>query len=247
MLERGVLIASDENLEWMLPWWWDRYKKQNQDPVLCVDLGMSPAASTWWKERGLYLRPQMNLPSFEKETIVPLRRQTWEKKFSGINWTRRSAWMHKPFIMGLSPFETTLWLDIDCEVRGSLDPLFNTLFFGADFAIARDPLEEQMYNSGVIVMRKGSSLLQRWQQFMRECHAEFLGDQQGLSHLIHQEQLSFLELPAIYNWSAQLDLRAEVLIRHFHGTLMKMALLMSLRPNLGDNSKLPPAFDPTLF
>ncbi len=31
-MSRGVLVASDQTLEWMLPWWWRHYKKHNNFP-----------------------------------------------------------------------------------------------------------------------------------------------------------------------------------------------------------------------
>ena len=61
-----------------------------------------------------------------------------------------------------TPFECTVWMDLDCEVTGSLIPLFQKVHTHSGIAVARErrfTLEEAGYNSGVIVYRKDSPVL----------------------------------------------------------------------------------------
>jgi hypothetical protein len=51
LYEKGVLIACDEKLEWLLPWWWFHYQSYHQLPVAFVDFGMSNKAIDWCKKK----------------------------------------------------------------------------------------------------------------------------------------------------------------------------------------------------
>ena len=48
----GILVATDKQIEWMLPWWWHHYSKHNRYPVVFVDLGMTETAKAWCRQRG---------------------------------------------------------------------------------------------------------------------------------------------------------------------------------------------------
>ena len=50
--EDGILIGSDEHLEWAIPWWWENYSRFNSFPVAFADFGMSEAMRAWCRERG---------------------------------------------------------------------------------------------------------------------------------------------------------------------------------------------------
>ena len=72
-------------------------------------------------------------------------------------WPCRNAWFKKPLACLQSPFEISLWIDLDCEVTGPLDVLYDV--YGSSIAMARYPqkyIPYPIYNSGVIVFRRYS-------------------------------------------------------------------------------------------
>lgn len=47
-------------------------------------------------------------------------------------------WLIRPFIFAQIPFGETRWLDLDCRVQGSLDPIYNYANQPSAFSLARD-------------------------------------------------------------------------------------------------------------
>ena len=74
-----------------------------------VDLGMSHYGKTFCSERGEVIPLQMDLAFSDGESVRD----------------KRHSWFKKPFALLLSPFAHSIWLDLDCEVLGSLAPLFS--------------------------------------------------------------------------------------------------------------------------
>ena len=125
VVDEGVIVGSDRNQEWLLPWWWMNFRLHNNHPVAFVDFGdMSPSAVSWCQKRGPYfkLNPVTNFVA-QKEFIDPQKAALWEKMHPTI-WSLRLSWYKKPFALQMSPFKRSLWLDVDCQVRGSIEPLF---------------------------------------------------------------------------------------------------------------------------
>ena len=217
----GVLVAGDKEIEWMLPWWWHHYSKHNRYPVVFVDLGMSKTAKAWCRKRGklLSLSCPKNLV-IPKELIAKDQIETWEKIYGDILWKSRESWFKKPFAMLQTPFEHTIWTDLDCEVTSSLTPLFQKAHTHSGIAIARErryTQEEAGYNSGVIVYRKDSPVLARWAE---KCHREndrYLGDQDVLTDIINTEQVEIAELSDNYNWRMKFGVNFEAVIIHWCG------------------------------
>jgi hypothetical protein len=106
----GVMTGCDVNAEWLLPWWWEHYRRCNDYPVAFADLGMSPAARAWCSRRG---------------RVVDVPRG------------RAQGWFAKPLAVLRSPFRWTLWLDLDCEVRASLGEVF--AYADRGLAVTVDP------------------------------------------------------------------------------------------------------------
>lgn len=210
------MVAADQTLEWMLPWWLEHYQRHNSDPVAFIDLGLSFEMKEWCKKRGQWI--PLRHPLFPDEVSLELRNR-WEKVFGSHLWENREAWFKKPLACLQSPFQYTLWLDVDCEVRASLAPLFE--YGKKGFAVARqfDDCSEgfQIYNSGVIAFAQKHPLLEKWAELCLTANHLFPGDQDALSYLIANEKIEIEELPEIYNWSRRKKETGEIAILHWHG------------------------------
>lgn len=242
----GIVVAADEKQEWLLPWWWERYAKHNRYPVLFVNFGMTWKAVAWCKERGKIAVPLALSPA---AAIPRNKRKDWEKLHGKGLWDRRAAWMKKPSAMLLAPFEKSIWLDLDCEVHGSLAPLFQILTFGVEIALSGDFLwsGRDGYNSGVIAFRKGSSIFPLWLKRLSE--QAYLGDQDALTEILKERGV--FTLPRTFNWSPMDGKRSDALITHYHGNLLKALLVYNLNAaryrTLLDKQDVTFPFDPKFY
>jgi hypothetical protein len=216
----GVIVGSDLAQEWLLPWWWDHYAESNTHPVTFVDFGMSAEMQQWCRERGSYLKlPVADIFVSEKEEIDPALISDWEKGFGSKFWNCRSAWFKKPSACLLSPYHRSVWIDLDCEVRGSIKELFPLCDHETGISMSTEWEESRKigYNSGVIVFKHGLPLIEAWADLSFEKNSDFRGDQEALSHIIEQQQLRILELPPIYNWRRVYKENPQAVIQHWHG------------------------------
>ncbi len=228
-MTRGILIAADAKQEWLLPWWWSNYAQENSLPVAVVDLGMSREARAWCSERCILISTDRNVRFIKhKEELEQSTIQKWEEIYGKTVWQAREAWFQKPSACLCSPFELTLWLDLDCEILGPLDALFAMLPEQAELGLVREPLIRQgdpalmfgevLYNSGVLLFRRNASFLQRWAEESRLKNGQFWGDQQILSRLIFSENIPVHELPEIYNLQPSSGINLEARIIHWVGS-----------------------------
>lgn len=250
-LPRGVLVATDQNLEWLLPWWWERYSSVNTLPVTFVDFGMSESARAFCKEHGELVDFAFD-PAFvqKKEKLSPEINSRWEN-YGATFWEARDGWFKKPLAMLQSQFSLTLWLDLDCEVMGPLAPLFDLLPQNEELGIIPEPLfyqagkdllfGEVLYNSGVVLFRHGSELVEKWGERAFSHNGEFAGDQELLSRMIHEEKHPVFELPDIYNARLVMGIPLHATIIHWvgnwgktyirlHGGLKEKLWELSTRP-----------------
>ena len=238
--EKGIIVAADENIEWLLPFWWLNYSLYNNFPVAFIDFGMTEKAIKWCKERGIYLLPEETIHVKGKDEINPFLVEKWLQltKYPNL-WRLRKEWFKKPLAFKLSPFEKTLWLDLDCEVRTNISEIFSYCDSEAQIAIARSPTDgdnklvkldllfpdEIYYNSGVVVFHKNSKIVDL---FAKRAHTDnhlFFGDQDLLSRILYEEKLSFKELPRIYNNIPISGDNPEAKIYHWTGTWGKVELI----------------------
>lgn len=240
----GVITGCDKHQEWLLPWWWDHYSRHNHYPVLFADFGMSKKALEWCQEKGNCITVTPTLVN--EESISPSDKQKWENRYGKGIWFCRSTWFKKPLALLNSPFSTGIWIDLDCEVRNGLDPLFHSLAFGGEMALVSEPSfiqsheknlklllpEEHAYNSGVIVFRPNTDIIHDWIKESSERGHLHAGDQQALSRSIYNRKNTIVELPNIYNWGRVLGENPQALIYHFTGGVGKMEILRKVKPNL---------------
>ncbi|CRX38708.1 hypothetical protein [Estrella lausannensis] len=214
--DTGVITGGDRQIEYLIPWWLDCFKKHSRLPVLFCDLGLSPKAREWVSQFFELLPLDISQDLFKK------RFQEKEPSFENLDENARLyrekmriAWFKKPFILLQTPFKRSLWLDIDCEVQNDINPLF--AFAEKSTAMAAlTPAAEHIstskkaygliahegvdYNAGVIPFLHGSPLIPSWAEDTLDCDRYFPGDQEILAHTILERKHQVALLPRIYNW-----------------------------------------------
>ena len=237
MYKEGIIVGCDHKQEWLLPWWWRHYSAYNNYPVVFMDFGLSKEANLWCLERG----ECVTVPSFEiakEESISDQNKKIWETRFGTSIWFCRSVWFKKPLALLLSPFDIGIWIDLDCQVNGSLEPLFNSLLFGSELALARNDFssysstEQINYNSGVIVFKQQAPILHKWAEEALNNNVEYPGDQQALCKAISIHKPDLVELPISYNWQIALGPNSTALIYHYSDGPGKIEILKQEKPKI---------------
>ncbi len=236
---RGVLCGAEKSQEWLLPWWWSRYSEHNDFPVTFYDFGMTDEMKQWCAERGELVTIEVG-SSFvtPRSAIDDQLARRWEEVYGWRVWHARQSWFKKPFAFLDSPYENGIWIDLDCEILGSLEPLFKQFDPSSELALIRDRLisseSSVHYDGGVVVFKHGSSILQNWARSAGSENHLFGGDDTLLSHLIHTNQLDVQELPEVYNWRMPRGLNLSAVILHWVGNVGKAYIRThgGLKPSL---------------
>ena len=175
----GVMVGSDAQQEWLLPWWYECYHSYNRYPIEFADFGMTEEGRQFCATRGRLIEVR-DLPF-------------------------KMAWYAKPFAILETKFEHCLWLDNDCEARGSLELLFSfakqcfTSGAEQDMTLSRDPYggpqfarglydDEIRYTSAPIISRHGNPLGPLWARYCLIMSDYCLGDQHALCRAIYLNQ-----------------------------------------------------------
>lgn len=214
-ISKGIIVGGNEKSAWLIPWWWKYYSRHNDYKVVFVDFGLSEASKNLCKTFAdvIEIDDQKNLIA-GKDSIEENLRAEWESIYGSNVWQSRLGWFLKPFALLETPFENTIWLDLDCEVLGSLEPVFETLEKGAEFSVAQDLSRPGIYNSGVVVYKKQSELLKNWAECCIKNNHQFLSDDTALSSLIEVSDKRFQEL--IYNYhQIPSNITSEAVIIHW--------------------------------
>lgn len=221
----GIIVASDQTLEWALPWWLEHYKRYNSHPVAFIDLGLSFEKKEWCKLHGPLI--SLRVVDFAEDVDLETAKK-WESEFGKQFWESRNAWFKKPLACLKSPFKRTIWIDVDCEVRGQITPLFEYASATPGLAMAREQIyvieSHQMYNSGVIVFSQNHPLIEEWADTCLTQSQHFSGDQEVLSQIIAKKQIQIGELHPCYNWSRLKPDSQDTVIQHWHGTYGKWVI-----------------------
>ena len=236
MEENGVIVGSDITQEWLLPWWWDHYRRHHSHPVAFVDFGMSEEMKTWCKERGEWVPlPVADIFVAEKQDIAQSRVLEMENARGKEIWSSRHAWFKKPLALLQSPFQRSVWIDLDCQILGSMTPLFGLCEHSLAMAREDRHSDQASYNSGVIAFKQGLPIIKDWADQVFERNHECVCDQDVLCALIHEQQLNITEIPAIYNWSRSSQNNPDAIILHWHGPQGKSAIIHQImRANLSE-------------
>ena len=226
----GIVIATDSTQEWFLKWWWENYSKHNSYPVTFFDIGMSQSARNWCENKG-------SIRSFSfpegwianKETIESHLIQEWEEKYQGNVWEGRKQWFCKPYVLLQSPYDRTIWIDLDCEVRGSLTPLFDYCNDKDGFSILKLKLDDSsFYSAGVVVSKHGSPVVTKWAENIYKDNAQHFGEENVLIETLEQEKFQITPYSLIYNWPTFIPQDAKTVIRHHMGGYGKTHILRGM-------------------
>jgi hypothetical protein len=219
---------ADERIEWLLPWWWSTYQKKNRRPVAFVDIGLSDQGKQFCEQRGVTL--SLELP--EGLDAVSPHSADWKRAFGPSVLEDRKRWNKMPFAFLATPFEKTLWLDLDCEVLQPLDELFALdddiyLAVETDDAVCRERTlkivceDETVFNTGVVLYRHGIAVIERWARLMAERGTEFFTEQHALSRLIYTDHVPVSRLPDAFHWRMCQGINEQAAIVHWNGPMGK--------------------------
>lgn len=228
--KKGIIVGADRKIEWLLTFWWSHYQAHNHLPVTFIDFGLSAKGRAFCEKRGNLVPLSQQIAINRKGKIEKQRAAEWEKSQTKAIWKQRQSWFKKPFALLQTPYERTLWLDLDCEVLGPLEPMLD--FCIPHVALAQETEQAQLfekkegrlleneilYNSGVIVYQKEAPLIQKWAESVLRENGEFWGDQHLLSRIIHLEPFTITELPPEYNWRMSQGMNFNALIIHWLGS-----------------------------
>jgi hypothetical protein len=221
--EKGVIVGADITQEWLLPWWWGHYSAFHTYPTAFVDFGMSAEMKSWCAERGTLISLRIaDVFIADRHEMDPSLVQQMEEACGKTFWLYRSAWFKKPLACLQSPFHRSLWIDLDCEVRGPIDALFDLCT--EHLAMAVDLSSPSFYNSGVIAFKRGLPVIETWGTDALKRNHLFRGDQDLLNAIICEQKIEVVEIPAIYNWSRCCTPNPEARIVHWHGPQGKSAI-----------------------
>lgn len=238
----GVLVGCDASQEWLLAWFYAHFRKYNPDcPLAFADFGMSDSGRAWCAERGLVY--QVPLVSAPERPGVLFQGDLWQERNLNVASFGLERWINlsKPFAIAQSPFERTLWLDLDCEVRGDLAPLLAASLAADGVAAVAcrsycqiHNLSKNLmvlvdkYNGGVILTEKRSAFLNNWVSLSKG-GIGFRTEEASLAFLLHRMQMQITELPHLYNWPVHnWGENEDALIYHWMGKAAKIRLRAAL-------------------
>lgn len=228
----GVIVGVNAHQEWLLPWWWMNLRLHCTHEVTFINFGdMSKEAVAWCERKGKVILVEVNEDIIaSKELVAPDHVKLWESIHPEM-WKIRLGWFKKPFAMQKSPYTRTIWLDVDCQVRGSIDSLFTQCLNEAGIAIAPEAEESQalnlyrkiilpgeiVLNTGVVAFTNDSKIIKEWaNQVSTQSHLHF-GDQQLLVRILFTQNLKFTILSRTFNWTAESGMNQKATILHWSG------------------------------
>lgn len=241
--EDGVIVGTSQRQEWLLPWWWMHFRLFNNHPVTFVDFGdLSTAAIEWCKKRGHVFHLDLEDTFMaQKKDIDPEQAVLWEKMQPNV-WALRFTWYKKPFALLLSPYKRTVWLDLDCQLRGSIQPMFELCENEGGFAAASEHQPSQMlnlergmiapgqtmFNAGVLVFHQNSKIVKEWAERSIDQNRIHCSDQQLLATILNSKKYPFTTLSPLYNWTADRGGIPEAVILHWWGDNGKKCILATI-------------------
>jgi len=157
--ENCVITGFDSKAEWMFEWWVHNMRVHSpRTKVLVCDFGMSE--------------------EMKKRVIGPVM---------DLTGTPDKGWFNKPIAMINSPAKKTIWIDIDCEIKASVEPLFKLLEPNKLAMVEDKPWTkrrgELWHNSGVVGFIGKPNILHQWCNAIRK-NPE-VGDQEVLHSLLN--------------------------------------------------------------
>ncbi len=218
-----MICAADRTQEWLLPWWWERYSEHNSYPVTFFDFGMTEEARVWCQEKGQLISAPIDT-SFvaPRSQIDDALAKEWEGFYGWTVWNSRPSWFKKPFAYLKSPYRKGIWLDLDCEVLGSLEPLFsyNGLALAREYTTDHLPSTDPhvRFNGGVVVFEHGAPIIEKWAEGALKRNHLVWSDDMLLSQLIAEQKFQVAEIPDDYNWRFAQGFNLNAVVLHWVGS-----------------------------
>ncbi len=182
---QGVIVGLDAGREWLMPWWFDTFRRHNDLPVAFADFGMTAAMRDWCADRGSVVDVA--------DAPVP------------------AAALRRPFAVLRAPFEEILWLEPECEVRGAVGPLLALSREGGvalmpaatDRAVAAEAGDGRSAPSGgapawdgaMLAIRHGHSLATDWAAEVVARGSEQENDREALARVIARRGYAVRPIP----------------------------------------------------
>ncbi len=236
--KRGVIVGCDAGSEWLLKWWWRHYTAHNSFPVVFFDFGMTQSARLFCEKKGEVFPLSLPKSFFHSAELFPLP-SCWPSHWKKTVQRRRKLWFTKAFALLKTPFEETVWLDLDCQCRGLIQGLFSHCHKNKGFAVALDePHTVECwkrfglllphvvgYQAGVVAFRHGAPAISKWACHCLTYRNSEYSEQTALSHTIAKHRWKVSLLPSIYNWLTPEQENEEALIAHYGGDERKFHLI----------------------
>jgi hypothetical protein len=194
----------------MLPWWWGHYEQHNTLPVAFADFGMTQQAKKWCQNKGDVIT--LEAPRhfvFPPALIAPELISFWEQTKGSDFWEGRDLRFYQPFALKQSPFDETIWIDLDCEVTGDLRPLLSKVHAYSKIALAKC---REQYQTHLMALHRTSPLLNSWAELCQWHNDRFLDGEEALATLIQEEEIEVAELASTIQ-----GLHPDALIFHWPG------------------------------
>ena len=200
---QAALIGSDAKTIWMLPWFLKRFRQHNPKTTLIFAQFGDLEESDW------------KLIKANVQHII--KRDELPEEFSG------KGWYLKPFAMqkALEQFDNILWLDIDIHVRAPIGFIFNST--KKRIAMSPDPFmpnrwlkrpqryctpkrkfiytkSNYVYNTGLVLVRKGSMLLRQWCEELTINSGDYRGDEEAFAEIARTGHPQIHTFPKTVQW-----------------------------------------------
>jgi len=173
-MEKGVMTLLKSGDEKTLKTWWENYSKHNAYPVTFCDLGIDEKTKKWCASKG-------SLLTVSKDA-------------------KNTAFLKVEMLLK-SPYDKTIWTDLDCEIRKDLAPLYEMSECKDGFAISYDTKASSMqYEGGVFAFKKGSPFVDKWRDYCIKNSSDAQAEQNGLKHLCNDPNLRITILSSTFNW-----------------------------------------------
>ena len=183
--DKCFLTGCDSNFEWMLPWCVSNIQRHMPDiPVVVADFGMS------------------------KKGLQSARDAGVQEVLSGFQTSGgKKSWFLKPDALLRSPYEKTVWIDVDCEVVAPCPEIFNYCI-SEKLALTYDPWAKRRgrayWATGVIGVKGSPMILKEWATHCRKARGR--GDQELLYSIIGSSDIKVNRMPPEFQW-LRLDIK----------------------------------------
>ena len=114
----------------------------------------------------------------------------------------------KAFALPKSPYENTIWTDINCQVKQTISPLFEMALVKDGFAISYS--KQNIPQSSVIAFKRNSTVVLNWQACcIKNKNAT---DESTLDLLLKENAFQITQFSEKYHWTGPLKAPSNIVI-----------------------------------